>query len=479
MKKRIVSVLLASIMIFGMAGCSSGNSVEGNIEVSGTDTIQNESTQEDVSEENSNIVGITEDGLPIYGEKVELVIWGGVPAENGPQEVIDNYNELNKERNVEIQYYRYTNDDNGNISLDTALMAGEKMDMFISYTPSRRDTRIQSGKVMDITEICEKLDIDLVRDFGSLAEDNIVDDKVYSIPTMKYMDLIVYNKDMLDEKGLPVPTQDSTWEDVRELLNQTKTEDVYGMLLNTNGDFFIQPFVSTANKSPVPYMNEDGSVAWNSNPQFKEAYQFVYDMMYQDQCVMDWPTMLAEKINEGNKADIMFLNGQASSIFTGTQIIRNIIDRETYPHDFVTAFAPVPKFDAEQNEYYASVQSNDHISVNVNCEYPEEAVRYIKWYATEGYDPMIENGRLPLYQNYDADRAYEIMIGENTDLIDAESFKNTVFGQYDDFNSPLTDENKATVSKISKEESEAYFLDQISLDEMIDNMQTSTEELVK
>ena len=145
----------------------------------------------------------------------------------------------------------------------------------------------------------------------------------------------------------------------------------------------------------------------------------------------------------------------------------------------MTAFAPVPKFDAEQNEYYASVQSNDHISVNVNCEYPEEAVRYIKWYATEGYDPMIENGRLPLYQNYDADRAYEIMIGENTDLIDAESFKNTVFGQYDDFNSPLTDENKATVSKISKEESEAYFLDQISLDEMLDNMQTRTEELVK
>ena len=92
---------------------------------------------------------------------------------------------------------------------------------------------------------------------------------------------------------------------------------------------------------------------------------------------------------------------------------------------------------------------------------------------------MIENGRLPLYQNYDADRAYEIMIGENTDLIDAESFKNTVFGQYDDFNSPLTDENKATVSKISKEESEAYFLDQISLDEMLDNMQTRTEELVK
>lgn len=478
MKKKMLALLLTAAMTLSLSACGqgeAGQTTEADKPAAEETTQTTETTEaEPETEETANADG----ELPVYDEKVTLVLWGAVPAENGPQEAIDNYNELNKDRNIEIEYYRYANDDNGNISLDTALMAGEKMDMFISYSPARRDTRIQSGKVMDITEICQKLDIDLTRDFGSLAADNMVDGKVYTIPTMKYMDLIVYNKDMLDAQNIAVPTSEATWEDLRDIAVKTKTDSVYGMLLNLSGDFFIQPFMSTASESPVPY-EKDGKVEWNVNPQFKEAYQFVYDMMYTEKCVMDWPTMLAEKISEGGKSDIMFLSGQAAANFTGTHVIRNIINRETYPHDFVTAFAPIPKFNAQQGEYYAAVQANDHIAVNTNCEYPEEAVRFIKWYATEGYDPMIKNGRLPLYQNYDADRAFEIMIGDNADLIDAESFKNTVFGQYDNFNVPITDENKATVSKISKEESEAYFLDQITLDEMLANLQTRTEELMQ
>jgi multiple sugar transport system substrate-binding protein len=223
------------------------------------------------------------------GGPVTLLIWGGVPAENGPQEAADAYNELNKDRNVKVEYYRYVNDDNGNIALDTALMAGEKMDMFISYTHARRNSRIQSGRVLDITEICRKLDIDIIRDFGSLAQGNIIDGKVYSIPTMKYVDLLLFNKNMLDEAGIPVPTINTTWDDMREIAKRLTRNGVYGYFINYEADFFGKGFYSTKQEYAVPYINADSKLsAWANNPDFRSAFLRIYDMMYAEKSIMDW-----------------------------------------------------------------------------------------------------------------------------------------------------------------------------------------------
>jgi multiple sugar transport system substrate-binding protein len=414
------------------------------------------------------------------GGPITLLIWGGVPAENGPQAVVDAYNELNKDRNVKIEYYRYVNDDNGNIALDTALMAGEKMDMFISYTHARRNSRALSGRVMDITEICKNLDIELIRDFGTLAQGNIIDGKIYSIPTMKFMNVMIFNKKILDEAGIPVPTIETTWDDMRTIAQKLTRNNTYGFFLNPQDDFYSHHFYSTKQEYAVPYMNADGkSSAWASNPDFRAAFRRIYDMMYTDKSIMDWGTMIAENVTEGNKQDIMFFNGQIAATGSGTHVIRNLINTEVYPHNFVTAFAPIPRASSDQEKYYASVEANDHISININCEYPEEAVRYIKWYYTEGYDPMIKNGRLPLYRNYDADRAFSIMIGDHADLIDAESFKNTVFGNYEYFNLPDPDRNRAVIARIVREEVESYFLNQTNLDQLINNLETRTNEALQ
>ncbi|MFP4442689.1 MAG: carbohydrate ABC transporter substrate-binding protein, partial [Spirochaetia bacterium] len=63
---------------------------------------------------------------PKEEKAVELVVWGGVPGENGPDEAAAKYNAINE--NVKVKYVRYVNDDQGNVKLDTALVAGEKID---------------------------------------------------------------------------------------------------------------------------------------------------------------------------------------------------------------------------------------------------------------------------------------------------------------------------------------------------------------
>lgn len=478
MRKRLIlsgmiAVMIASSVLSGCGKSKSGETISAEQESDMT-----EGTQKTVQAEVSGKTD--ENGLPIYDKEVTLLLWGAVPADKGPQEVIDQYNELNKHRNIKIEYYRYSNDDSGNVSLDTSLMAGEKMDMFISYTEGRRDARIQSGKVMDITDICKELDIDLIRDFGESAKGNMIDGKVYSVPTMKYVNVLYYNKDMFDEKGITPPTLGTTWDEIREMAKQLTTDQTYGLFLSPNDDFFGNIIYQTKDEVATPYLSEDKkSTAWKTNPDFRHALQFTYDMMYVDCSLMDWKTMIGEDISGGTKADSLFLNGQTAMRTGGTQVIRNILNVQDFPHEFKTGFAPIPKMNDSQEEYYAAIGPNDHIAVNINCEYPEEAVRYIKWYAEDGYDPMIKNGRLPLSLNYDVDKAVELIVGDKGDYIDVESLKEAAFGDYTHTNIPVDDPNRMAMTKIYKEEADAYFLDQQDLDTMLANLEKRCNEILK
>src|SRR5690242_4624747 len=52
-------------------------------------------------------------------QTVALKIWGGVPAENGPDKVCENFTKEFESKGIKATYERFVNDDNGNLKLDT------------------------------------------------------------------------------------------------------------------------------------------------------------------------------------------------------------------------------------------------------------------------------------------------------------------------------------------------------------------------
>ncbi|MEG2842822.1 MAG: hypothetical protein RR900_05010, partial [Ruthenibacterium sp.] len=60
------------------------------------------------------------------GEPIELILWGGIPQEMGPDTVVENYNKL-MEGKVKITYNRYVVGE-GDATLDMGLMSGEHID---------------------------------------------------------------------------------------------------------------------------------------------------------------------------------------------------------------------------------------------------------------------------------------------------------------------------------------------------------------
>lgn len=69
------------------------------------------------------------------GEDVVTIrFWGGVPPEAGPQASVDLFNEQFADQGIRVEYERFVNDDTGNLKLETNLLSGDGVDVYMTYT---------------------------------------------------------------------------------------------------------------------------------------------------------------------------------------------------------------------------------------------------------------------------------------------------------------------------------------------------------
>lgn len=129
MMKRAVGITLATLLMLSLAACNSSGSNQGT-------AVPSAST---VDAEKDNAAS---------DEVVKLVIWGAVPNESGPNQVLESWHALHP--NIQVEYIRYVNDDTGITKLDTALLSGEKIDMFFSYYVENVKNRYASGILEDL-----------------------------------------------------------------------------------------------------------------------------------------------------------------------------------------------------------------------------------------------------------------------------------------------------------------------------------------
>ena len=411
-------------------------------------------------------------------EPVKLVFWGALPPESGPQALIDNYKLV--EPNVTIEYVRYLNNDQGNIKLDTALLAGEEIDIFTSYGVNRREQRVKAGMAADLTALCKQYGIDLIRDFGPGAEANIVNGKVYSIPSMTIINFIALNKDMFDKASIPIP-QDWTLDEFKAIAKKLSKGEGQGKVYGIIGDYNVNIMSFLPTKlNGTPYLKEDLSgTTWKSIPDFRRGFQLLYDMMYKDQSMMSWEDVLTQKLTNTEALAAAFFEGRSAMMVTGTYMLRNIKDTEKYPRDFTVAFAPKPKVEKGQKIYYKDQMPHDDMMIPPRSTKKEEAFKFIKWYATEGYGPMIESGRPPLYTKYDSNKAASLLLKGAEGVIDLDSFATNVLTPADYIKEDRTVRQAAELEQILREEQEAYYLNVIDLDALLNNLQKRMDAVLK
>jgi ABC-type sugar transport system, periplasmic component len=395
------------------------------------------------------------------GEKVKLTFWGAVPAEAGPQEVIDTWNKENPD--IQVEYIRYVNDDPGNLKLDTALMTGQDADLYINYTLNRLQKRVDAGVALDLSS---KTDYNIDEQMGSDAAQWKISDKYYGIPTKKNMLFVWLNKQMLDDAGLPVPPVDWTWDDLREYANKLKKDKVYGFLQHDAA--FTAAIDGTI--AGLGLTKPDGTSNFN-NDLWKKQLETVHDMMFVDKSTPEY----GEQVTSKMPVDTMFLKGEAAMLSAGEFIFRNANNLQEFPHDFKIAFATIPQVSADQKDYKYAGGLGDVLSVNAKSKHQDAAWKFAKWYADGGMLPMASGGRIPSSKSVDNKEAMDLMLKGVEDKYDADSMNKVVFGQFPSFQ--LNVPQQALDAR--KEEYEKYFLNEQDIDTTLKNMAKRHQEYIK
>lgn len=223
-----------------------------------------------------------------------------------------------------------------------------------------------SGALEPLNSYIEKEDASFKDNFyEALWSYNSVGDEIYGLPVGYTTHVLYYNKDLFDQKGIPYPTSDWTWEDLQETSKQlTDTENkVSGFAFNAKpGPYEFEMYLWGNNAS---YVDEDGNLAGSvDSEQTVEVFEMFQNMEKEGYAIASEGSGLDE-MKSGNAA--MFIHG-AWSIDPLAEAGVNY------------GVVEIPSFEGGQG---VSVVNSSGISISKDSEHKDEAFEFIKFWTNE------------------------------------------------------------------------------------------------
>lgn len=428
----LTSLLLMLVVALIVVGCTSGNSGNSGTAHGSASTSEN-------------------DGGSVR-EPIKLTMWGGVPPEAGPQAVVDAWNEANPD--IQVEYVRFVNDDDGNLKLDTALMTGQNVDLYVGYSLTRLKKRVEAGVALDLSGFS---DYDILENIGPDAETWMIDGKFYGIPTKKSVSFVALNKDLLDEAGLPVP-KEWTWDELREYAKALTAEGRYGFVQHME----VFPNSIDAVLEKEGYVKSDGTSNMD-HPAIVHWMEIMYAMMHEDKSTPTYGEQITSKMPVEN----LFLNGEAAMLNIGEWLIRSSNNFDDFPRDFTIAFAPVPRLVENPSDHLTNGGLGDIVTINPKSEHVEAAWEFLKWYTDGGMMPMAAGGRLPASKAVDQEEAMAHLLSDAADTYDIASLQYVLF---EDETPTYVRSLDQEVIDARKQEYERYFLGEQTIEQTIENI---------
>jgi len=402
MKKKVVAILLAVVMVASLAACGKGEDSSVSTEQENADVSVTEGASEEAGEETAEGEAVAEE-VNLYGfeEPVTIKIGISYAAASdftfyGGETVEDNaWMDLYKANNIIPDIMYEADPSQAETKLSTAIMSGDYPDVFTS-TAAEYKNYVESGVVADITEAYEKYDSDELKaymnfDGGMALEGLYVDGKLYGLPKVSdpYAEVHIMwiRKDWLDNLGLEVPT---TMEELKEVAyaftyndpDGNGKNDTYGLALDGinvinnsvgNTEPIFEAFGAYLGTDGLTYVeDENGKITWGGDNKegMKGALQLLQSMYAEGTIAKDFVTMDAESIFSeagGGRCGIWF-GPNWGGMNTSIDATQNDINCH------IVAAAVPTGTDAATKAYVASKTSTIYC-VSSQCENPEALIK--------------------------------------------------------------------------------------------------------
>lgn len=431
--KKLVALVLALFMLLGVASCGASGSESSQAPAS---------TGASSSAQSASAAGEPAPAGKAPEDYVGTIrLWSVWDEENGAAPWLEQFNAIYP--NIKVEISKFSNTGDGNIQLDTALMAGE-VDVCFSFG-ARMVARSNAGMFYDLTDLLAEAGLDSMENWG--LEDNF-DGKITAIPFGGNNDHIIINKTIWDAAGLgEIPTSwtiDEYYEAARKMhqVGSDGNVEVYGC--SNYHSIYYWSILARGYLGDDYYYNADGTSAID-NQAYRDAFQLNYDADIVEK--IQFPLITYR--DDGIVANTPFYEGRVGMSQMTNALTRQIANTADYDFDFDITYAPIPTLYKDQDVNYCDgLYYFTHMSIAESCADPELAWQFVKWFSTEGSIYFSGVGHLPTWKYADRAAIVDVTFGSEAaaaELIDVEAYKRVVLN-YD--GSTYVEHNQTALSEI-------------------------------
>jgi multiple sugar transport system substrate-binding protein len=320
--------------------------------------------------------------------------------------------------NIKVNAVQYANNPEGNLKVNATLMAGQEIDVLLSYTFANYNQRATSNLFYDLSAFAARDKIDFIAEWGL---DYKINGKIYGLPGTGNTDKIFINKKMFADAGIKIPetwTMDEYIAIAEKLSSGSGSSRVYGTSDMHSGQLYWSRFARGVLGSNY-YYNAEGLSNFD-HPAFAQSLQLKHDM--EEVKNIQFPYL--EYKASGMQSPDAFITGRAAMTVSTGMIARWIKDTEKYPRNFEVAVLPMPLMSGTGKNYNDGIYYFSFLSISSKSKYPEAAWEFAKWMATKGAVNFAEAGHLPMWKQSDKDAIVDIMFGSDAaKVLDVASFR--------------------------------------------------------
>lgn len=325
MKRKFLSLALASVMTTSLLA-SCGGSSETTTEETTTETTTEETTTEETATEETSTADFTGEDPQLAKKMKILTIWAedndnGILINKICQDYKDNVNP-----NFEWEY-EMVSSDNMKQKIATLAASNDLPDLFAYEAGSPLITLIESGKVVNVSEALETIGstdslnpgaVELLKGFSGTED-------IYDLPLGMNVEGFWYNKALFEQAGVEVP---ATWDEFETALEKLDAAGIQPLTTGGADKWLATRLVNayavrtagndimtkTAN-GEVPYTDEklvaaaDKVAEWSAKGYFGEGVTTV----------------------DANTAGSMLMNGNAAIFYNGSWFTQNLTDPAQNP----------------------------------------------------------------------------------------------------------------------------------------------------
>lgn len=304
MKKKIVALMMAAVMIFSLAACGAKSNSSSS---QGSSTTSDKTTSDETASTDSG---------KSSGGKITVGIWDS-NQQKGLQEIMDDWTKISGIK-AEIQVVSW---DEYWTMLEAGATGGSLPDVFWMHS-NQAQKYMQNGILLDLTDKIASSDkIDLNNYYSDITALYSYDGKQYALP--KDIDTIGlwYNKTMFDAAGIAYPDDSWTWQTLYDTAKKLTKADgsQYGYACNTsnNQDSFYNAIYAYGGY----VISDDKKKSGFDDPKTIEAMS-LFSKMVNEKIAPDLQT-----ISE-NGAEVLFESGKVAMVTQGTWMVPAFRDNE-------------------------------------------------------------------------------------------------------------------------------------------------------